>query len=241
MKRDVSTGSRLTAYPASSWACSTTSASRSIPIPWTREPNARDEAALRQFTERYFPEAAGPTLALKTCMFTNTPDEHFIIDTLPERPQVSVAAGFSGHGFKFSSVVGEIMADLAEHGQTEHDIGLFRLGRFSALDVLADGRAVEKPLCQPVPGMNPYLESRRLWREVHNNIIHGMFRFLRRTLPFRYTVIMDERVPIGNDPSRDAPAQYGAPDLSIRGGGVSRACHCHLSDGRPGNRQAPPG
>ena len=95
-----------------------------------REPNARDEAALRQFTERYFPEAAGPTLALKTCMFTNTPDEHFIIDTLAEHPQVSVAAGFSGHGFKFSSVVGEIMADLAEYGSTEHDIGLFRLGRF---------------------------------------------------------------------------------------------------------------
>ena len=95
-----------------------------------REPNARDEAALRQFTERYFPEAAGPTLALKTCMFTNTPDEHFIIDTLPDNPQVSVAAGFSGHGFKFSSVIGEIMADLAEHGKTEHDIGLFRLGRF---------------------------------------------------------------------------------------------------------------
>ena len=95
-----------------------------------REPNARDEAALRQFTERYFPEAAGPTL--KTCMFTNTPDEHFIIDTLAEHPQVSVAAGFSGHGFKFSSVVGEIMADLAEHGSTEHDIGLFRLGRFDS-------------------------------------------------------------------------------------------------------------
>ena len=99
-----------------------------------REPNAQDEAALRDFTERYFPEAAGPTLALKTCIFTNTPDEHFIIDTLPEHPQVSVAAGFSGHGFKFCSVVGEIMADLAEHGATAHDVGLFRLGRFAQLD-----------------------------------------------------------------------------------------------------------
>ena len=95
-----------------------------------REPNARDEAALRDFTERYFPDAAGPTLALKTCIFTNTPDEHFIIDTLPDYPQVSIAAGFSGHGFKFCGVVGEIMADLAQHGATEHDIGLFQLGRF---------------------------------------------------------------------------------------------------------------
>ena len=50
--------------------------------------------------------------------------------TLPDFPQVSVAAGFSGHGFKHSSVVGEIMADLVQHGETPHDIGLFRLGRF---------------------------------------------------------------------------------------------------------------
>ena len=52
---------------------------------------------------------------------------------------------------------------------------------------------MENPFANPFPGMNPYLESRRLWPEVHNNIIHEMFRFLRRTLPFRYTVIMDER------------------------------------------------
>ena len=79
---------------------------------------------------------------------------------------------------------------------------------------------MENPFANPFPGMNPYLESRRLWPEVHNNIIHEMFRFLRRTLPFRYTVIMDERVGIGNDPSRDPPARYAEPDLSIRGGGI---------------------
>ena len=65
-----------------------------------------------------------------TCMYTNTPDEHFIIDVLPSHPQVSVAAGFSGHGFKFASVIGEIMADLAQSGETGHDISLFRLDRF---------------------------------------------------------------------------------------------------------------
>jgi sarcosine oxidase len=94
-----------------------------------REIHLEDEALLRDFTERYFPQAAGPALALKTCMFTNSPDEHFILDTLPGLPQVSVAAGFSGHGFKHSSVVGEIMADLAQHGDTQHDIGLFRMDR----------------------------------------------------------------------------------------------------------------
>ena len=95
-----------------------------------REVHAEDEDILRQFTSRYFPLAAGPVLESKTCIFTNTPDEHFMIDVLPSLPQVSVAAGFSGHGFKFASVIGEIMADLAQHGETGHDISLFRLDRF---------------------------------------------------------------------------------------------------------------
>lgn len=69
-------------------------------------------------------------MTLKTCMFTNTPDEHFIIGTLPGMPQVHVAAGFSGHGFKFCSVVGEILADLVQDGTTRHDISRFSLSRF---------------------------------------------------------------------------------------------------------------
>jgi sarcosine oxidase len=90
-----------------------------------------DEAILRAFAARYFPDGAGPTLMLKACIFTNSPDEHFLIDLLPDSPQVSVAAGFSGHGYKFCSVVGEVMADLAMHGETRHEIGLFRLDRFA--------------------------------------------------------------------------------------------------------------
>ncbi len=95
-----------------------------------RAVDVEDETLLRSFAERYFPDGAGPTVMLKACIFTNTPDEHFVLDTLPETPQVSVAAGFSGHGFKFCSVVGEVMADLAMHGDTSHDIGLFELARF---------------------------------------------------------------------------------------------------------------
>ncbi len=95
-----------------------------------REIRDEDEAALRQAVARYFPEANGPTLSLRACMFTNTPDEHFIIDALPGAPNVFVAAGFSGHGYKFCSVVGEIMADLATRGETDHDISLFSLDRF---------------------------------------------------------------------------------------------------------------
>jgi sarcosine oxidase len=97
-----------------------------------RECHPRDEAILRAFAERYFPKGNGPTMALRACLFTNSPDEHFILDLLPESPRVVVAAGFSGHGYKFCSVIGEILADLAEHGATRHDVELFRLARFEA-------------------------------------------------------------------------------------------------------------
>ena len=97
-----------------------------------RECRDEDEAVLRQALARHVPLANGPTLSLKACMFTNTPDGHFIIDAIEGAPNVFVAAGFSGHGFKFCSVVGEIMADLAQFGETSHDISLFRLDRFGA-------------------------------------------------------------------------------------------------------------
>lgn len=102
------------------------------PDAFDREPNAADEALLRGFVERYFPRGAGPTMALATCLFENSPDEHFVIDTHPDCEDVVVAAGFSGHGFKFASVVGEILADLASEGATAHEIGFLRLGRFDS-------------------------------------------------------------------------------------------------------------
>jgi sarcosine oxidase len=104
-----------------------------------RQPNARDEELLRDFARRYFPDGAGATLMLKGCLFTNSPDRHFILDLHPEYPEVSIAAGFSGHGYKSCSVVGEIMADLAERGRTDHDIGFFRMDRFLPLQL--DGTA----------------------------------------------------------------------------------------------------
>jgi sarcosine oxidase len=96
----------------------------------SREPTLADEEPLRTFAEQYFPAGAGPTIALKTCLFEPTPDEHFLIDRHPETELAVVGAGFSGHGFKFCSVVGEILADLALEGGTRHDIGFLRLDRF---------------------------------------------------------------------------------------------------------------
>lgn len=67
----------------------------------------------------------------KTCKYTYSPDEHFIVDTLPENDgQVILATGFSGHGFKFVPVMGEILADLALKGSTDYPIDFLRLGRF---------------------------------------------------------------------------------------------------------------
>ncbi len=97
-----------------------------------RAPDQADEDILRTYVSRYAPAASGPTLALRTCIFTNSPDEHFIIDTLPGDERIMVASPCSGHGYKFCSVIGEILADLAIDDSTRHDISLFRLDRFSA-------------------------------------------------------------------------------------------------------------
>jgi sarcosine oxidase len=94
-----------------------------------RDIHSRDEAVLREFTAKYMPDALGPILTLKVCMFTNSPDEHFILDRLPGDPNVVVGAGFSGHGFKFCSVVGEVLADIATTGNARLDIEILRLER----------------------------------------------------------------------------------------------------------------
>jgi sarcosine oxidase len=94
------------------------------------EPTAADERVLRECVERYFPDADGPTMRLETCLFTNSPDEDFVVDFHPEHPQVVLAAGFSGHGFKLSSAIGELLADLAVDGESDLPRDLFRLDRF---------------------------------------------------------------------------------------------------------------
>jgi sarcosine oxidase len=95
-----------------------------------REPDWEDERLLREYTERYFPEAAGPTMRLSPCMFTNTPDGHFLVDTHPNHGNVVIGAGFSGHGYKFASVLGEVLADLTIEGESAQPIEPFRLSRF---------------------------------------------------------------------------------------------------------------
>jgi sarcosine oxidase len=99
------------------------------PSTMRRSVDAADEAALRSALERYFPDGAGPALQLSTCLYTNTQDEHFIIDRHPDHREALLLSPCSGHGYKFCSVIGEIVADLIIEGETRHDIGLFRFDR----------------------------------------------------------------------------------------------------------------
>jgi sarcosine oxidase len=101
----------------------------------SREVTPEDEAILREAVARYFPMAAGPTMTLKACLFTNAPDGHFLLDLHPDYPQVAYASACSGHGFKFGSVIGEILADLAQYRQTRHNIELFTHERFRGKSV----------------------------------------------------------------------------------------------------------
>ncbi|OYU49504.1 MAG: N-methyltryptophan oxidase [Rhizobiales bacterium PAR1] len=90
-----------------------------------------DEALLRKGLEFAFPEANGACLRLASCHYTITPDEHFILDHLPGSPQIVVASPCSGHGFKFGSVFGEVLADMASGKAPAFDLTMFRMGRFA--------------------------------------------------------------------------------------------------------------
>ena len=103
------------------------------PATMDRDAHNDDEAILRKCLVRYFPGANGQALALKTCMFTSTPDGHFIIDKHPAHANVLILSACSGHGFKFAPVVGEIAANLILDGQTHHDIQMFRIDRFDEM------------------------------------------------------------------------------------------------------------
>jgi len=95
-----------------------------------RDYRAADEEAIRSRLRQLIPAADGELLSMRTCMYTYSPDSHFIIDHHPEHANVTIACGFSGHGFKFASVIGEILADLAMHGSTKLPAQFLSLNRF---------------------------------------------------------------------------------------------------------------
>ncbi|KAK9810573.1 hypothetical protein WJX73_001474 [Symbiochloris irregularis] len=92
-----------------------------------RNITAEDEEELRVAVQDFFPTANGPLLKAAACMFTNTQDTRFVIDFHPAQPQVVLCSACSGHGFKFCSVIGEILADLAMTSTTQHKIEAHRI------------------------------------------------------------------------------------------------------------------
>ena len=97
-----------------------------------RTVTAEEIENVRSIFERCLPGCATTMSMAATCLYTVTPDRHFIIDRHPEHPQVSYAAGFSGHGFKFGPTIGEVLADLAIEGSSRHDVAFLRAARFPA-------------------------------------------------------------------------------------------------------------
>ncbi len=101
------------------------------PDTWRTAVNDNDIAAIRTALADYLPGANGRLLNAQTCLYTMTSDDTFIIDRMPGFPHVVFASPCCGHGFKFAPVIGEIVADLATRGTTQHDISQFRLQRFA--------------------------------------------------------------------------------------------------------------
>ena len=95
-----------------------------------REPDAEDERRIRELLERFVPDAAGPVREARVCLYTNTPDSHFIIDRHPDSAHVTIISACSGHGFKFASVVGEVGADLVLGEHPRFDLSPFAMARF---------------------------------------------------------------------------------------------------------------
>jgi sarcosine oxidase len=99
----------------------------------TFEPNERVRENLRGFLKRHIPGSVGPELYTKTCLYDMPPDREFVLGTLPEHPQVSVFNG-AGHGFKFASLAGKILSELAVHGKAQYPIEAFRVDRPALTD-----------------------------------------------------------------------------------------------------------
>ena len=100
-----------------------------------REVGAEDVAEVRALLAQLVPRAAGRLLESCVCLYTNTPDQHFLLDRHPQHPRVLLASPCSGHGFKFAPVVGEVVADLVTNGRSRFDLRPFALERFGIAGV----------------------------------------------------------------------------------------------------------
>ncbi|MFQ3535820.1 MAG: N-methyl-L-tryptophan oxidase [Aggregatilineales bacterium] len=96
----------------------------------SREPDKAYIERISAWTRQYLPLAAGAVKEARVCLYTMTPDEHFVIDRHPAHPQIVFGAGFSGHGFKFGNLIGKLLADMALDNPICYDLSWFSTARF---------------------------------------------------------------------------------------------------------------
>lgn len=102
------------------------------PLAVDRTLRASERLHVESFLERHLPSAGGALTGHAVCMYTMTPDENFLLGVHPDHPRIALAAGLSGHGFKFTSVLGEILADLTLYGRTAMPVDFLSPRRFAA-------------------------------------------------------------------------------------------------------------
>ena len=104
--------------------------------PWTpgtaaRAVSAEETSAMQELVRRRLPGVEGPLRETASCLYTNSPDQHFVIDAHPANAAVTLVSACSGHGFKFAAAIGELIADRIENAPPRFELDLFRLGRFA--------------------------------------------------------------------------------------------------------------
>jgi sarcosine oxidase len=93
---------------------------------YTPKPSEYVQNTVQTYMAEYRPQLAAAPSSLSTCLYTTTPDQHFILDFLPQQPNILIGSPCSGHGFKFAVGIGRALADLAQHGKTDMEIGHLR-------------------------------------------------------------------------------------------------------------------
>uniref|UniRef100_A0A4X2KUB1 Pipecolic acid and sarcosine oxidase n=1 Tax=Vombatus ursinus TaxID=29139 RepID=A0A4X2KUB1_VOMUR len=97
-------------------------------------PDLTDVRILSGFVRDYFPGLQPQPAIMECCMYTNTPDDNFILDRHPKHANIVIGAGFSGHGFKLSPVVGKVLYELSSESTLSYDLTPFRIRRFKHQD-----------------------------------------------------------------------------------------------------------
>jgi sarcosine oxidase len=100
------------------------------PLAVDRRPWPEETSRVEQFLARYLPQVSADATGFAVCLYTLSPDRNFIVDRRPDHPAVCFAAGLSGHGFKFASVLGEALAEFAVDGRSSLPVGFLSCRRF---------------------------------------------------------------------------------------------------------------